>query len=68
MAAMFTCFLAEAINVSPVSEKEGKRKTSHDLEEIEELNINEECIIGWKSKIGELINKGIMSDRAERKQ
>ena len=36
--------------------------------EIEELNINEECVIESKSKIEELRHKEIISDRTARKQ
>lgn len=47
----------------PWSETEGRKEMFHDMKEIAELNINEECIIQLKSKIGNLRNSEIVSDR-----
>ena len=49
--------------MSPVSEMADREKMWRGLIEIGELNINEECIIQLKSKIGNLRNSEIVSDR-----
>ena len=63
----FTRFLTKAVNMLPVREMEDRKTTLHDLEEIEELNINEERITELNSEIGELRNWEIARERTTSK-
>ena len=49
----------------PSTEMVDRKQTLRDVQEIEELDINEECIIGLESKIGNLRNSEVISDRNE---
>ena len=60
---MFTSFLTRAVNTFPGIAKAERKRMLRDMGEIGELNIIEECTIGSESKIGELQNKLIISDR-----
>ena len=53
---MFIGFLTEAVNTSTGSEMADRKQILLGLGEIEELNINEECVIEAKSNIGKLRN------------
>ena len=60
---MCTGVLTKAVDMFPSKEIEGRTKFLHDLKEIEELSINEECIIEIEERIANLQNWGFVSGR-----